>query len=180
MKKMFIKYKILVNGLNPIGIYTLDGFTMKKGTFEERMFDMKYNQDNIGINLNMNLYLISCLNDYEKLTYNYFESNELIEIEVSNKTTKNNLSKVIDNNKKITDRTMDLEKKIRIIFNIPILFQSINIEFYDENKKYMGTYQFNRPISNWNRLTYNLPANEIYNNSRFGMDFNSKIGRAHV
>ena len=68
---------------------------------------------------------------------------------------------------------MDLEKKIRIIFNIPILFQSINIEFYDENKKYMGTYQFNRPISNWNRLTYNLPANEIYNNSRFGMDFNS-------
>ncbi len=46
MKKMFIKYKILVNGLNPIGIYTLDGFTMKKGTFEERMFDMKYNQDN--------------------------------------------------------------------------------------------------------------------------------------
>ena len=124
---MFIKYKILVNGLNPIGIYTLDGFTMKKGTFEERMFDMKYNQDNIGINLNMNLYLISCLNDYEKLTYNYFESNELIEIEVSNKTTKNNLSKVIDNNKKIIDRAMDLEKKIRIIFNIPILFQSINI-----------------------------------------------------
>lgn len=173
MKKMFIKYKILVNGLNPIGIYTLDGFTMKKGIFEERMFGMKYNQDNIGINLNMNLYLISCLNDYEKLTYNYFESNELIEIEVSNKTTKNNLNKVIDNNKKIIDRAMDLEKKIRIIFNIPILFQSINIEFYDENKKYMGTYQFNRPISNWNRLTYNLPANEIYNNSRFGMDFNS-------
>lgn len=72
---------------------------------------MKYNQDNIGINLNMNLYLISCLNDYEKLTYNYFESSELIEIEVSNKTTKNNLSKVIDNNKKIIDRAMDLEKK---------------------------------------------------------------------
>ena len=133
MKKMFIKYKILVSGLNPIGIYTLDGFTMKKGTFEERMFDMKYNQDNIGINLNMNLYLISCLNDYEKLTYNYFESNELIEIEVSNKTTKNNLNKVIDNNKKIIDRAMDLEKKIRIIFNIPILFQSINIEFYNDS-----------------------------------------------
>ena len=72
MKKMFIKYKILVNGLNPIGIYTLDGFTMKKGTFKERMFDMKYNQDNIGINLNMNLYLMSCLNDYKKFTYNYF------------------------------------------------------------------------------------------------------------
>ena len=45
MKKMFIKYKILVNGLNPIGIYTLDGFTMKKGTFEERMFDMKRSEE---------------------------------------------------------------------------------------------------------------------------------------
>ena len=71
MKKMYIKYKILVNGLNPVGAYTLDGFTMKEGTFEEKMFDMIYNQDNMGINLNMNLYLISCLNDYEKLTYNY-------------------------------------------------------------------------------------------------------------
>lgn len=173
MKKMHIKYKILVNGLNPIGTYTLDGFTMKEGTFEEKIFDMKYNQDNIGINLNMNLYLISCLNDYKKLTYNYFESNEFIEIEVSNKTTKKNLNKVLDNNKEIIDRVMDLEKKIRIIFNIPVLFQSINIEFYDKNKKYVGTYQFNRPISYWNRLTYNLPSNEIYNNSRFGMDFNA-------
>lgn len=173
MKKMYIKYKILVNGLNPVKTYTLDGFTMKKGTFEEKMFDMKYNHDNIGINLNMNLYLISCLNDYEKLTYNYFESNELIEIEVSNKITKNNLSKVLNTNMEIINRATDLEKKIRIIFNMPILFQSINIEFYDENKKYMRTYQANRPMSNWNRLTYNLPTNEIYNNSRIKMDFNA-------
>lgn len=173
MKKVYAKYKILVNGLNPVGKYALDGFTMKEGIFEEKLFDMKYNQDNIGINLNMNLYLISCLNDYKKLSYNYFESDEFTEIQVSNKTTKNTLNKVLQNNKKIIEKVMDLEKKIRIIFNLPILFQSINIEFYDENKKYVGTYQLNRPISNWNRLTYNLPANEIHNNSRFGMDFNS-------
>lgn len=173
MKKMYIKYKILVNGLNIVETYTLDDFTLKEGTFEKNMFEAKYNQDNMGINLNMNLYLISCLNDYEKLTYNYFESNGFIEIEVSNKTTKNNLNKVLKNNKEIIHRVTDLEKKIRIIFNMPILFQSINIEFYDENKKYIGTYQFNRPISNWNRLTYNLPINEIYNNSRFGMNFNA-------
>lgn len=104
-------YKILVNGLNPVGTYTLDGFTMKEGTFEEKMFDMKYNKDNTGVNLNMNLYLISCLNDYKKLTYNYFESNEFIEIEVSNKTTKYNLNKVLDKNKEITHRVTDLEKK---------------------------------------------------------------------
>lgn len=66
-----------------------------------------------------------------------------------------------------------MEKKIRIILNIPILFQSISIEFYDINKKYVGTYQFNRPISYWNRLLYNLSPEEIHNNSRFRMDFNS-------
>lgn len=111
MKRIYIKYKILVNGLSHAETYTLDGFTMKKGNFDEKMFDMKYNQNNIGINLNMNLYLISCLNDYEKLTYNYFESNELTEIEVSNKITKNNLSKVLNNNKEIIGKIIDLEKK---------------------------------------------------------------------
>ena len=30
MKKMYLKYKILVNGLNPIETYTIDGFIMKK------------------------------------------------------------------------------------------------------------------------------------------------------
>lgn len=172
MKKMYIKYKILVNGLNPAGTYTLDGFTMKEGTFEEKMFDMRYNKDNIGVNLNMNLYLVSCLNDYKKLTYNYFESDEFTEVEVSNKTTKNTLNKVLDN-KKIIEKVINLEKKIRIILNLPVLFQSINIEFYDENKKYVGTSQCNRPISYWNRLTYNLSSDEIYNNSRFRINFNA-------
>lgn len=71
MKKMYLKYKILINGLNPIGPYTIDGFTIKEGVFEEKMFDMKYEQDNTGINLNMNLYLISCLTDYQRLSYNF-------------------------------------------------------------------------------------------------------------
>ena len=36
MKKMYIKYKILVNGLNPVGAYTLDGFTMKEELLKRR------------------------------------------------------------------------------------------------------------------------------------------------
>lgn len=172
MKKMYLKYKILVNGLNPVGTYTIDGFTMKKGTFEDKIFKMKYNPYNIGININMNLYLISCLTDYQKLSYNYFESNDFIEIKVSNEITNDTPDKVIKENKEILDIALDLEKKIRIIFNIPILFQSINIEFYDENKKYIGTNQINKTISYWNRLEYNLSPNQIHNNSRFYMDFN--------
>lgn len=123
MKKMYLKYKILVNGLSPAKTYTIDGFTMKEGTFEEKMFDTKYNQNSSGISLNMNSYLASCLNDYKKLSYNYFESNEFTEIEVSNKITKRTLNKVVNNKKEIIDKALDLEKKIRIIFNIPVLFQ---------------------------------------------------------
>lgn len=172
MKKMFLKYKILVNGLNVVDNYTIDGFTLKKGFFNKELFDQKYKREGLGININMNLYLVSCLTDYNKLSYNYFESDDHIEIEVSNKTKKDNLGKISKNNKDIIGKVLDLEMKIRIILNIPILFQSINIEFYDENKNYVGTYQFNRPISYWNRLTYKLPNEELHNNSRFHMDIN--------
>ena len=173
MKKMFLKYKMLVNGLNIIDNYTIDGFTLKEGIFDKELFDKKYINDKPGISINMNLYLISCLTDYNKLSYNYFESDDYTEIEVSNKTTKNNLGKVLKNNKDIINKVLDLEMEIRIILNIPILFQSIDIEFYDENKKYVGTYQFNRPISYWNRLMYKLPDEEFHNNSRFHMDIKS-------
>lgn len=125
MKKMYLKYKILVNGLSPVGKYTLDGFTMKEGIFEEKLFDIKYKQDDAGMNLNMNLYLISCLNDYEKLSYNYFESDEFTEIYVSNKTTKSTFNKVLENNKKIIEKVTDLEKKIRIIFNYLFYFNQL-------------------------------------------------------
>lgn len=173
MKKIYVKYKLLVNGLNTADKYNIDGFTLKKATFDKKLFDIDFNHDKAGVDLNMNLYLISCLTDYKKLSYNYFESDEFTKLEVSNKITKNNLYKVLESKKEIIDKIMDLEKKIRIILNIPILFQSINLEFYDEDKKYIGTYQFNKPISYWNRLKYNLPPEEFHNNSRFHMDFNS-------
>lgn len=173
MKKMYLKYKVLINGLNPIGEYEIDGFSIKEAKFEENIFKTKYEKDKDGINFNMNLYLMSCLTDYENLFYKYFETNEFVEIEVSNKIKKNNLDKIFKSHKEIIQKVLDLEKKIRLIFNIPVLFQIINIEFYDESKKYIGTFQCNRPISYWNRLTYNLSSEEIFNNSRFKMDFNA-------
>lgn len=172
MKKMFLKYKMIINGLSVVDNYTIDGFTLKKGFFNKKLFNQKYKREGLGININMNLYLVSCLTDYNKLSYNYFESDDYIEIEVSNKTKKDNLGKVLKTNKDIIGKVLDLEMKIRIILNIPILFQSVAIEFYDENKNYVGTYQFNRPIFYWNRLMYKLPNEEFHNNSRFHMDIN--------
>ena len=173
MKKMYIKYKVLVNGLNPKKKYAIDGFTLREGTFEKQIFTLNRESDMNKMCLNMNIYLISCLTDYNKLTYNYLESDDYKEIEVSNKTSKNTLDKVLKNNKNIINDILNLEQKIRIIFNIPVLFQSINVEFYDQKKEYIGLGIVNKPISYWNRLEYNLNPEEFQNNSRFKMNIDS-------
>ena len=72
MKKMYLKYKVLINGLNPIGEYEIDGFSIKEAKFEENIFKTKYEKDKDGINFNMNLYLMSCLTDYENLFLHLF------------------------------------------------------------------------------------------------------------
>lgn len=174
MKKIFVKYKILINGFNIIGDYEIDGFILREDKINEENFKMNYDVEKTGINYNLNIYLYSCITDRD-LKYRYMESANLMEIDVSNKTqvTRENLLNIIEKYKEITEKIYDLEKKIRLIFNIPVLFQIINIEFYNENKKYIGFTQLNKPISMWNRCTYNLNPIEFSNNSRFGMNFDA-------
>lgn len=175
MKKLYAKYKVLVNGLNIIGEYTIDGFSLKIGSLNEDYFKTKLIHDENGMNLNINLYINSCLTDYEKLTYRYFESNDFIEFEVPNKAKIDidNANELLKNNDAIINKVYDLERKLRLILNIPLLFQIIYIEIFDTNKNYMFYIQANKQISNWNRLTYNLDPKEFHNNSRFKLDFNS-------
>lgn len=177
MKKIYIKYKILVNGLNIIGKYNIDGFSLKTSNLEKEVFDIKQEEQEQGVSLNMNLYLTSCLTNYDTLSYNYFESENYEEYEVSNKTqvSKHTIGKILKSKKEIIDKVNNLEKKLRIVLNIPILFQSINAQFYDESKKYIGTVQCNRPISFWNRLTYDMDPKEFSNNCRFNLNFKNMI-----
>ena len=174
MKKIYIKYKVLVNGL-PLKEYNVDGFTLKTSKFEEGFFDSKYNVEKSGLDLNMNCYLTSCLLDYNDYTYNYFESDDYLEIEIPDQmvVSKDTYNEVMDLNKEILDKVEDFEQKLRLVLNIPLLFQIICIEFYDENKKYISAVQGCRKISFWNRLLYNLNVDEFNNNSRFHFDFNS-------
>jgi len=86
MKKIYIKYKILVNGLSTTTEYNIDGFTLKKSCFEKAMFDIKYNEQKNGVDVNTNYYLLSCVIDSEKLIYNYFESDNYEEIEIPKDT----------------------------------------------------------------------------------------------
>ena len=80
MKKVYVKYKILVNGLHTTTPYIIDGFTLKSSRFDKNMFNDKYDENKDGIDFNLNFYLESCFTDFEKLSYNYFESDNYEEL----------------------------------------------------------------------------------------------------
>lgn len=175
MKKIFIKYKILVNGFNPIGEYFVDGFSLKKGHLDESYFDKNHTVTKDGMEIDMNLYFISCLVDYEKLIYRYLENDDYIKFEIPDKMEikKSNFKELLNSNNDIIERVYNLEQKLRIEFNIPLIFQIIHIEFFNVDKKFLFYAQQNNPISDWNRLTYNLDPNEFSNNSRFHINIKS-------
>jgi len=175
MKKIYIKYKILVNGLSTTTEYNIDGFTLKKSCFEKAMFDIKYNEQKNGVDVNTNYYLLSCVIDSEKLIYNYFESDNYEEIEIPKDTIIDikMIEMLLQTKKEILNRTDYLERKLRIVLNIPLLFQTVCIEFYDDNKKFLCTMQGDRQMFSWNRLAYNIDPKEFTNNSRFHVNFNS-------
>ena len=177
MKKVYVKYKILLSGLNIISEYKVDGFSLKEGCLQEEYFKEKHNISKYGMDIDMSFYSFSCVNDYEKLTFKYFESEDFVEFEVPNKTKleRNSVSDILSKNSSIITNIYDLEKKLRLIFNVPLIFQIIHIEIFNENKEYLFYIQQYKPISSWNRLTYALDKNEISNNSRFHIDFNSII-----
>lgn len=175
MKKIYVKYKILLSGLNIISQYKVDGFSLKEGCLNGEYFKEKHNVSKYGMDIDISVYLISCINDYEKLTFKYFESDDFAEFEVQNKTKleKSNASDILIKNSNIITNVYDLEKKLRLIFNVPLIFQIICIEIFDENKQYVFCIQDYKTISTWNRLEYALDKNEISNNSRLNIDFNS-------
>ena len=117
MKKVYVKYKILVNGLHTITPYTIDGFTLKSAKFDKSIVIDKYDENKEGVDFNLNVYLESCLTNSEKLSYNYFESDNFEEIEVSNKAIINSktVTRLLQSKLEIYNRINDLERKIRLI-----------------------------------------------------------------
>ncbi len=172
MKQLLYKYKILVNGLKVTGEYKTDGFLLKEAQFNKNIFKSNCKREQDKMCLNMNKYLYSCIIDNE-LKYKYFESEDYKRIEIPDKTAinKEKLYIVLKKYPKILTDIKNLEQKLRLTFNIPLLFQIINIGFYDEGENLIGSIQYNRPISFWNRCTYNIDDIEFSNNSRFKINF---------
>lgn len=175
MKKIYVKYKILVNGFCPLNEFKLDGFTLLTSNFDEEIFHKECDPNKEGIDLNLNYYLYSCVTSYETKSYRYFASDDFFELNVSNKVVVNvkNARKYLEKENEVLNRVKDFEMKLRLIFNVPLLFQVIAIEFYDENKEYCCTMLGNKQMSLWNRLDYPISQEEISNNSRFGFDLNA-------
>lgn len=48
MKKIYVKYKILVNGLHTTTSYTIDGFTLKSANFDKNIVIGKYDESRGG------------------------------------------------------------------------------------------------------------------------------------
>ena len=151
----------------------IDGFELKASSFNKQIFNISEEELNeSGKFFNLNYYLYSCITDYEKLSYNYFESVEYSNFKIKNDEilNKDTIIDILTFNK-IFEKIYDLETKLRIIFNIPILFEIIYFKIYDENKKNLFNVQVVNKMSTYNRLKYELNEDEFSNNSRFHLDF---------
>lgn len=173
MKKIYVKYTILVNGLNIIGEYNIDNFLLKKGYINENYFNEFHNISTDGMQIDLNLYATSFINDFEDMSYRYFESIDYFEFDVSNKTivTKEKAFELIEKYPEICEIPNNFEKKLRLTLNVPLYFAIIRINLYDENRNYKFFICDNKTISSENRCHYNLDPNVFHNNSRFHMNY---------
>ncbi len=173
MKKIYVKYKILVNGLNTMDEYEIEKFILKTGNINTKYFDNKHSISENGMDIDLNRYFSAFVTDYEKLSYRYFESSTFHEFEVSNKTkiNQNNIISIIGKYSKILDIPNNLEKMLRIKLNIPLCFLLTNLEIYDENKNIIARYEVVRNFLVDNRCFYNLDPYVFSNNSRFSFNY---------
>jgi hypothetical protein len=140
MNKVYIKTKILVNGLFPLENFKIDEFTFKDGIYNEKAFDT---EDDDYIFYSTSYLLLSCYSTSDKkgIYYGYFENDNYIELDVSDET--------YNDRQKLNKYTLDymikkvqfLEKKLRLITNLSIglpVFKSTVDDKDGKNITYVG------------------------------------------
>lgn len=132
MKQFKIKYKILLYGFPPVDEnFIIDNFELKSYMLYKNLQDKEVEVENFPTSI----YLLNCcykLKDDDNIYYNYFENiNELIVDIPNNLCNKNDIQKYIMNNTCIKKIIYDLEKKLRLMFNIRIIFPMIRITIHD-------------------------------------------------
>ena len=67
MRKIYVKYQILVNGFNVLSPYTIDGFIIKDEYLNEEIYKSQQSISSGNIPINLNYFIHHCLVDYDKL-----------------------------------------------------------------------------------------------------------------
>lgn len=153
--KVKAKCKILINGLFPIENYKIDEFMQKTGEYDE----MK-------VNTNDEDYIFYAAGELVKAMYSvkgksgafyeYFENEELIEIDIENEIAINtNLLNefILDFFRK---KIQNLERRLRLITNISIGLPVFRVKIFDENgKMILMNGEIFEKTSHFNMIGYN-------------------------
>lgn len=189
MKKFKLKIKLLVYGF-PL---TDEHFEMDNFELKSEKIDLNSISENIDKNPFIPFgYIYNCvfqLKNDENTYYNCFENIEYIEYNISNDKAKsketiinhffasNDVEEIINN----------FKKKLRLIYNLRIIFPIYKVTILDENDKLIGYFINYNDFPSQPGLRKNFDKEKFSKNSRTGFDLKSfllteknniKFGRA--
>lgn len=131
--KIYYKTKILINGIFPLVNYKIDGFVEKTGKYDETIIDAS-NDDYIFYSSGFLLKGLYSCKEKEGNFYEYFENDELIEKDIPNNISKNELeSNMMREQFKVVDT---LQKKIRLLSGLGINLPVFKTTIYNSKKDF--------------------------------------------
>lgn len=167
MAKYKVKVQLLVRGFPLIeGNYELDGFNLKKNKMDVNEFNQAIESEEFDTRIYMGC-IAYRLPSEKKLTYYYFERIIDYSIETTKKD-KSDLSRVLIENKTIQDDINFLEKKLRLIYNLPIKFPIRKFFIYDKDNLKIDQITSVTSMPNNDGLL-NFDSNEFYQKSKFNI-----------
>ena len=132
--KVFYRNKILITGLFPMIDFKIDGYIQKTGTYDKTIINTKHD-DYIFYSGGYLVQSMYAIKDKKDIFYEYFENDELFEIEVSTLDNKDKLNEELLD--KISVKVQLLEKKLRLITNLHIGLPIFKATIYDENNNFI-------------------------------------------
>lgn len=189
MKKYKLKLKLLVYGF-PLteAPFIMDGFELKYEKIDIRSISEEISKNPF----TPSGYIYNCvykLQNDENTYYNYFENVGYLEYSISNNKSKNKKSILhhFSTSNDIEELINNFKKKLRLIYNLRIIFPICKIEIYDENEKFIGYFINYNDFPSKLGLINDLEKETFYKNSRTGFNLerflsteknNIKFGRA--
>lgn len=147
MKTFNAKFNILLYGFPPLNNeYIVDNFKLKKQKIEAKALFPKFKSKKFDTSTYITFCTFQLVED-NNFYYNYFESVKKIEINIPNRLiSKNDIYNYILTKSSAIEIINNLEKKLRLQFNLRIVFPIVKIYIYDNNNKLFGHMINNRTL----------------------------------